>query len=397
MTFKKRNKIILPQVDENSNSEDEDLRIGGLKERSFRDDTIEPSEEIDELDSSEVLSLRVDQRALGTPNKLGGRRSSGTPRHGLVGRKVNLSDKSDSSNPRRVVVGNVASLKEDKNVSGSESDDEYSDLFAKQKTSQAEWSLGTGDRSRPGPINGTKDRILNLDDYEELQRLDSEGEVEDFATDGVTDHHLQSRLSRMKIRGNKLRQQQQQQQRTPKPFLLSEERKYVKMLSQEDKDDILETINRNGGLERKNEKELVDIVDVDAEFADERLALTEREREIQGQIRKQHIVDALESSSIGGSGGDDRGAEIEWEKKVMGKSGKMMITNLGAPTVSLPILSRTMDNNDTDPNIYIKMEQTKLRLEKRKKELQLKALNGHVEELSSKKRMLLERLSHLLA
>ena len=395
MTFKKRNKIILPQVNENSNSEDEDLRMGDLKGRGFRDETIEASEEIDEFDSSEALPLRVDQRTPGTPNRLGSRRSSRTPRHGLVGTKARLSRKSSSSNPRRVIVGNVPSLKEDKNGSDSESDDEYSTLFAKQTTAQVERSLGTEDRSRQGPVNGAKDRILNLDDYEELQRLDSEGEVEDFVTDSGTDYHIQSSLSRMKIRGNKLRQQQQQQ-RTPKPFLLAEERKYVKMLSQEDKDDILETINRNGGLERKNERELANIADMDAEFADERLALTERERKIQGQMRRQHIVDALESSFIGGSGGDDRGAEVEWEKKVMGKSGKM-ITNLGTPTASLPVLSKAMDNNDTDPNVYIKMEQTKLRLEKRKKELQLKALKGHVEELISKKRILLERLSHLVA
>lgn len=114
------------------------------------------------------------------------------------------------------------------------------------------------------------------------------------------------------------------------------EKDYVALLDDEDKLEIMETIEKNGGNKQEDALSDTEL----GYLEDERLPLSNQEQQIQDQQKKQMIDDALNAS-------DDETTKA-WENQLLNKGSKDAQTILNAP--SLPVLCPHDDFDDDRVN-----------------------------------------------
>ncbi|CCK69267.1 Ntr2p KNAG_0C01540 [Huiozyma naganishii CBS 8797] len=147
----------------------------------------------------------------------------------------------------------------------------------------------------------------------------------------------------------------------PKTNVQLEETKYFKMLNSEDKSDIIDTINRQGGVEKDNERD--DIADfVMTEFEDERLALTSKELRRQVELKRRLIKETLQNDEHGSSD------EQEWEEHVLEKNQVKLDQGLKLPELS------ELDEKDINEDIDTLLKRQNVKLDR------VKLQNKHAQE-----------------
>lgn len=214
-------------------------------------------------------------------------------------------------------------------------------------------------------------RSLNLEELSEEEAFQDE-------MDGSEDERsfpTKKEIEQLKIRKAKSRSLLNRTNRT-------KEKDYVALLDDEDKLEIMETIQKNGG--NKKEDALSDI-ELE-ELEDERLPLSNQERQIQEHQKKQMIDDALNAS-------DDEITKT-WENQLLNKGAKNAQTIPNVP--SLPVLCPhdDFDDDHDNPGHVNSLSSALSAVQLRKKQLQkqLQTLNAQKLESEGQKTELVKRL-----
>ncbi|CAI4034780.1 hypothetical protein SMKI_11G2300 [Saccharomyces mikatae IFO 1815] len=220
--------------------------------------------------------------------------------------------------------------------------------------------------------------VLNMEDLMEggQQLLKNSSEV----IDGLEGEHTISIPTREEI--VKLKTQKAISRRNITKSDVVSEKDYVKLLDSEDKRELMETIKSNGGLKRINEKEIENFSDDDMQgFHDEKLALTDNQIAIQKDFKRKIIEEALSDAP--------HRANEEWETQLLSKgnihkSDEKIIT-------PLPILFP--DNKETGNNTEgISEMVSKIRLQRKKVEMRLQALEKAKIDLENSKANIINKL-----
>ncbi|CCE64602.1 hypothetical protein TPHA_0I00960 [Tetrapisispora phaffii CBS 4417] len=98
--------------------------------------------------------------------------------------------------------------------------------------------------------------------------------------------------------------------------VMKEEKLYAKLLDDDDKIEIMEIIDKQGGLDKDNDKDASGFDFNMTEFEDDRLAVTDRERQIYKMKRKKLIEEALEVNHLEDN---TRPNSNEWEDQQLTK------------------------------------------------------------------------------
>ncbi|CAI4045138.1 hypothetical protein SKDZ_11G2280 [Saccharomyces kudriavzevii ZP591] len=160
------------------------------------------------------------------------------------------------------------------------------------------------------------------------------------------------------------------------------EKDYVKLLNNEDKREIMETIKSNGGLKHGTEKEVMNFSDDEMrDFQDERLALTDSQISIQKDFKRKIIEEAISDAPYR--------VNEEWETQLLSK-GNMLKPNEETIT-PLPILFPGVNENRSDIEEISEMV-SKIRLQGRKVEMRLQALERARMDLENSKANLINTL-----
>ncbi|CCC68854.1 hypothetical protein NCAS_0B07700 [Naumovozyma castellii] len=210
-------------------------------------------------------------------------------------------------------------------------------------------------------------RILNMDD-EELMELDDQNASDNESSEVPT----QKEIDEIKKRREKLRLRNLK----PKGNDQISERAYVKLLDKEDKIDLMDTITKNGGLKKANEKDNISDGELE-EFEDDMLELTESQAQKQRNKKRELIEDAIASTAQ--HTGD-------YEKHIL-SSNLNIDLEIASEMPKLPTLFAS-DEDDTDENA-LATEMSKLQFERKKITLQ-------VENLKKQQTLYLEQQQKLL-
>ncbi|CCF55785.1 hypothetical protein KAFR_0A03500 [Kazachstania africana CBS 2517] len=211
-----------------------------------------------------------------------------------------------------------------------ERDDEYKDLFKKRV-------------SKPDV------KILNLEDKGIFENIDG--------SDGDEEYMSKEQIERIK-------------QRRRRPFereARSSEREYVKLLNDEEKLDVIETIKDNGGFEKrngdKNDNEY--IYDFEDEIFEDKLELNESVLSSKEVEKRENVDKILNDDEIGD----------EWEKHILSKTNNVIDYSDSQDKIRrLPkLFDSAMDDEDEGALLASKLSQ--ITLAKRTKQLRIDALN----------------------
>lgn len=190
-------------------------------------------------------------------------------------------------------------------------------------------------------------------------------------------------------------------QRKDKYIDTSKETDYAKHLNSDDKIEILENINKSGGIRKRNEKlEDWDAYDFDNfEQDDGKLALSKNEILKQDMARSEKIKNAiLETENI--SSNDEELLEIDdWQNKII----KSTVNNIdddltNTSSSSLPILFKYDKENENEEISYEDLLSTLIRknkLEHTKSHLQLSSLENQLSELNLKNSKIINSLADI--
>lgn len=221
--------------------------------------------------------------------------------------------------------------------------------------------------------------ILNMEDMMEGQHQLLSDPFENG--DSIGDEHSSIKIP---TRGEimKLKEQKSISRRNINKSNVVREKDYVKLLDSEDKRELMETIQSNGGLKRSNEKELENFSDDELQgFQDERLAVTENEIAIQKDAKKKIIEEALGTTAYR--------VNEEWEAQLLNK-GNVLKPNEVVIT-PLPILFPEDGQNGNEIKEITEMV-SKIRLQRKKVELRLQALYKAKLDLENSKANLISKL-----
>ncbi|CAI4046543.1 hypothetical protein SUVZ_11G2340 [Saccharomyces uvarum] len=249
---------------------------------------------------------------------------------------------------------------------GQEDDSHYNELYHSRKDNN------TSRKDNDDVV------ILNMEDMMEGQHQLLRDPFENG--DSLGDEHSINIPTRGEI--VKLKEQKSISRRNLNRSNIVREKDYVKLLDSEDKRELMETINSNGGLKRSNEKELENFSDDELQgFQDERLALTENQIAVQKDAKKKIIEEALGTTAYR--------VNEEWEAQLLNK-GNVLKPNEVVIT-PLPILFPEDGENGNDIE-EITEKVLKIRLQRKKVELRLQALQKAKLDLENSKANLISKL-----
>ncbi|CAI1552231.1 hypothetical protein SEUBUCD646_0K02420 [Saccharomyces eubayanus] len=246
-----------------------------------------------------------------------------------------------------------------------EDDSHYNELYNSKKDNNA-WKKDNDDVV-----------ILNMEDMMEGQHQLLSDPLENG--DSLGDKHsiIPTREEIMK-----LKEQKSISRKNLSKSNVVKEKDYVKLLDSEDKRELMETIKSNGGLKRSNEKELENFSDDELQgFQDERLALTENQIAIQKDAKKKVIEEALGVTAYR--------VNEEWEAQLLSK-GNVLKPNEAVIT-PLPILFPEDGENGNNMEEITDMV-LNIRLQRKKVELRLQALQKAKMDLENSKANLISKL-----
>ncbi|CCD23538.1 Ntr2p NDAI_0B05050 [Naumovozyma dairenensis CBS 421] len=221
-------------------------------------------------------------------------------------------------------------------------------------------------------------RILNLEDMSDEEE---EVELSDDEDDNNPDILNKSRIEEIKKQREKNRRMYGSFNSNGK----LKEKEYVKLLDKDDKLELMDMIKKNGGVQKRNEKDMLDDGFAMHEFEDEQLGLTEKELQLQKDKKRENIRRALGTESGSDSNGEN------WETNIVSKVvGGDILKDTYA--MQLPILLR--DNEFEEDSLSSELFKTKL--ETKKVRLQLTGMKKEKESLDNKRDILLSKLNDLV-
>ncbi|SMN19292.1 similar to Saccharomyces cerevisiae YKR022C NTR2 Essential protein that forms a dimer with Ntr1p [Maudiozyma saulgeensis] len=210
-------------------------------------------------------------------------------------------------------------------------------------------------------IKANNSAVLNLEDECELN------EIEQNDMDYIDDNNILSisEIDEIKKEKEKLRKKFQQKQEVEKGR--PSEKDYAKLLTSEERLDLLDTYKDNGGITKANEyNDIKSTEDYTDSIADDgKLALTKNEMLLEKQNRKYLIEQAINEKEVD----DDQN---NWEQNIVQNG------SLGSSTVKINVKARLpalwKDIEDFEGDSFIDTELAKSRIKLKTKELQRRKL-----------------------
>jgi len=322
MNFRKRNKIKLPI----SSSDESNVKLGVNKIKpslNFSED-----ESLDDFD--DLPSLKM---------KKGARKYSPFP------------TTTNTQDTNKLIVSNV-------NLATTDNRDSYDSIYKSKN------------------VNGT---VLNLEDETELIDIEQKDTGDITSSNILSTSKIEEIKSKKENIRRKLLQSQDIEKGTPT------ERDYAKLLSSEERLDLLDTYKDNGGTAKANEyKDTKNTEDYTDNIVDDgKLALTKNEILLEKQKRKDLIEQAINEND------NDSISDI-WEKNIMQQGSLGNDSFKYNKKVRRPVLWK--DTADFEGDSFIEMELSKSRIKLKTKQLQCHSLQKERTALIQKGKSLINEI-----
>lgn len=301
------------------------------------------------------------------PDSVGGNSETNqsTSRNKIKSLSLNLGDEDEDNELDLVPIKlkknrNKIVLTEENSVPNADDIDYKNELIRNRSAGQ----------DNPPTMIRPEGRIMNMEDIEEE-------EVIELGSEG-SDNNSYIFPSREEIENIK-----EKKSRSRNKYLKGHsEKDYIKLLDTDDKLELMETINKNGGVHKKNDKMGTLSDDNEEEFDDGRLAITENQRIDQESKKREFITEALNEKDMG----------KDWENHVLTN-----VANLDTELMNeyqLPMLWDDPREESDDDVLESLINQ--LDLDDRKVSLQIRQIQKEEENLLIEKSKLLEALKKLM-
>lgn len=333
MSFRKRNKIRIP-TEETDNDEIDEIRPHNNIKIAYNREASDSESDDDDLDNLPGIKFKK--------------------------RSGKVTFLKDHVTDNVIKPSTILSYDNTSKSDSGEIDDGYKELYSNKPT---------------------KTQVLNLEDEEELDEM----EQKDSSSVGVSDKYSQAEIDKIKLQRESLRNKQQKSSEVEKGT--PTEKDYAKLLTTEERLDLMDTIKDNGGVQKANEhKDFTNIEDyVDERLEDERLALTENERTKQEEARRNMIQKALDEDD------SNDAATREWQYNLTQHGTNVQQDSSTKKNVQLPILWPAHDTDKDDS--FIEDELKKLSVQHKTVQMKLDAMQKERLELKQRRQQILNELA----
>lgn len=229
----------------------------------------------------------------------------------------------------------------------------------------------------------SKSQVLNLEDEDEIDGIEQEDDIDKDTTETYSRADIEKIKQHREAIRNKLNQSTEAENGTPS------ERDYAKLLTTEEKLDLMDTIKDNGGMAKANEhKDFTNVEEyVDKRLEDERLALTENEKSQQAEARRNMIQDAIDRED------SNDAATREWQFNITQHGTNMQQDNVKKNNSQLPVL--WPDHDTADDTTFIEDELKKISVQRKTAQMKYDAMNKESATLKTRRRQILAELASL--